>query len=580
LKTEGSSLSWSGAAFRAPHIFRLGWEIILELTRRLGAIEGAGEQTDWAGWYHSRFGKEPNYSELLDALASSPGERRSILHKFIEPTAEDLEQGRKVPTRAHRAIAKLIRDGHIRVVITTNFDRLLENALRDEGVEPTVIKSEDDIKGAVPLIHTRCLILKVHGDYLDTRIRNTEKELTAYTKALNAILDRIMDEHGLIVCGWSADWDKALRAAIIRAPNRRYPFFWAARGDPSAIAKDLIKSRNGRVIPIKDADNFFESLQAKVEIQAALQRANPASMELLVAATKKYLSRSEYRIQLHDLIMDEVRRLQEHMTETCLGTQGNWSTEEFRHRVARYDAIAEPLIRVFAEIGRWGDGTELPLAMDILRVLGAKRILGGLNHWINLRTYPAMLLLYAFGIGAVTGARYKALFQWLTAPVDQENRSEAIPAVQCLFSLAWNPDGTQRQTWQNLEGFSRRKTPLSDHLHDLFQALLGDYALNKEDFELLFERFEIMASLAHTTSSSSKESLARQLAVNDPSSFEYVPYGRSGWHEQTRDAILAECRRPNVRRQLLEGGFANGDEQFLELSLKHLSRAMSHMRWL
>jgi hypothetical protein len=129
----------------------------------------------------------------------------------------------------------LVAAGHVRVIITTNFDRLIENALRENGVEPTVITSDDALKGAVPLIHSRCYVVKIHGDYLDTRIRNTDSELGAYTPELDTLLDRIIDEHGLIVCGWSGDWDPALRAAITRAPNRRYPMFWASRGQMGAI---------------------------------------------------------------------------------------------------------------------------------------------------------------------------------------------------------------------------------------------------------------------------------------------------------------------------------------------------------
>src|SRR3954454_18949095 len=110
-----------------------GWEITLDLVRRLGRLEGAEEQTDWAAWYRQTKGGEPNYSGLLDRLSSTPDERRSILHSYIEPTPEDIEEGRKTPTKAHRAIARLVRDRFIRVIITTNFDRLIENALRDEG---------------------------------------------------------------------------------------------------------------------------------------------------------------------------------------------------------------------------------------------------------------------------------------------------------------------------------------------------------------------------------------------------------------------------------------------------------------
>ena len=44
---------------------------------------------------------------------------------------------------------------------------------------------------------------------------------------MNRLLDQVFDEYGLIVCGGSADWDKA-RAAIERCPNRRDTTYWSA----------------------------------------------------------------------------------------------------------------------------------------------------------------------------------------------------------------------------------------------------------------------------------------------------------------------------------------------------------------
>ncbi|MGL3214044.1 SIR2 family protein [Bradyrhizobium sp. BR 1433] len=257
-----------------------GWEITLDLVRRVAALEGVTDQQDWAAWYRSTHQVDPGYSDLLDQLAATPDERRSILHSYIEPTAEDLEAGKKIPTQAHRAIARLVQAGYVKVILTTNFDRLMEGALRDVGVEPTVIASEDALKGAVPLIHSRCYVVKLHGDYLDTRILNTETELSKYTSAMNKLLDRIIDEHGLIVSGWSADWDPALRAALTRAPTRRYPMYWAARGEPSKIATDLISQRAGRIIRIDSADTFFESLERLVSSQAENQTAKPAERQI------------------------------------------------------------------------------------------------------------------------------------------------------------------------------------------------------------------------------------------------------------------------------------------------------------
>src|ERR1700730_7688072 len=286
-----------------------GWEITLDLIRRIAALEGVTDGADWLAWYRQRTGREPNYSEVLDELTALPDERRAILHSYIEPTVDDIREGRKIPTKAHHAIAWLVREAFIPVIITTNFDRRLENALREAGVEPTIIRSDDDLRGAIPLIHSRCFVVKLHGDYLDTRIKNTDEELGAYSAPMDSLLDRIFDDHGLIVCGWSGDWDHALRSAITRSPNRRFPTFWASRGAMSAGADDLIRHRSAKVIPITDADSFFSSLQEMVAAQTEIQRPNPRSTELLVARAKRYLGNSELRIQLNDMLAEECRTL-------------------------------------------------------------------------------------------------------------------------------------------------------------------------------------------------------------------------------------------------------------------------------
>lgn len=186
-----------------------GWEIILDLIRRVAEANRVDDEQDWAKWYAETEGKEPDYSDLLAKLAVTQSERRAILHDYIEPNNTDKDEGRKVPTDARKAIAKLVLSGHIRIIITTNFDRLIENALRDEGIEPTIVHSIDALKGAESLAHTSCYILKIHGDYKDSRILNTEEELSHYPPEYRNLLDRIFDEYGLIICGWSAEWAMA-----------------------------------------------------------------------------------------------------------------------------------------------------------------------------------------------------------------------------------------------------------------------------------------------------------------------------------------------------------------------------------
>lgn len=286
-----------------------GWEITLDLIRRLARAQGVDDQSDWAAWYRKQTGQEPDYSMLLEELASSAEERRSILQSYIEPTEEDREQGRKLPTKAHYSIAELVRGGYIRVILTTNFDRLMENALRERGIEPTVVASVDALGGAEPISHSACYVLKLHDDYKDARILNTEAELGKYPAPYDALLDRVIDEYGLIVCGWSGEWDLALRSALLRAPNRRYPIFWAVHGNLGSGAEELVNQRGARVIPITDADGFFSGLEQRIETLAQTHRQNPLSIELLANSTKRLLTKPEPRIQLDELVAQETVRV-------------------------------------------------------------------------------------------------------------------------------------------------------------------------------------------------------------------------------------------------------------------------------
>src|SRR3954470_14235160 len=63
-----------------------GWEITLDLIRELAKLRGVEGHPDWSAWYRDEFNKEPSYSEILDGLGSTPSERRSILHRYIEAT--------------------------------------------------------------------------------------------------------------------------------------------------------------------------------------------------------------------------------------------------------------------------------------------------------------------------------------------------------------------------------------------------------------------------------------------------------------------------------------------------------------
>jgi hypothetical protein len=542
-----------------------------------GLAQGIPEQPDWANWYFKEVGTEPNYSSLLEALASSQEERRSILHSYIEPSAQDREEGRRLPTAAHRAIADLVASGFVRVIVTTNFDRLLENALRERGVEATIVSSVDALAGAEPIAHSTCYLLKLHGDYKDARILNTDQELANYPPQYESLLDRIFDEYGLIVCGWSGEWDHALRSAFLRAPNRRYPVYWTARGNlAAASAQKLVDHRRARVIPIESADEFFVRLRERVETLLQSGQQNPASITLLINAVKRYLAKPECRIQLHDLFEQETKTLLQRLDSDEFSPNAPWSIDTLRSRRDRYEAMTESIARMAGVVGRWGDGNELAYMLDILRGLHrhAQKQNAGLTHYIHMRLYPAVLVFVAYGLGLARAERWQALHQLFSANIDIEYRAESVRALEVFFPHCWS--GGERDIWNQFEKQNLR-TPFSDHLHRLFAEWASSFATLTPDFELLFERFEMLGALAYLDSST-KENI-QQTLVNRQE-FLWTPLGRSLWHERNRVRILAEILKEPVKSQLVGAGFAGGNGELLNLYVESYNRMCSRVRWM
>lgn len=102
-----------------------GWEVTLDLIRKIAVAQAADCGVDPSLWYRNTFGEEPDYSRILHLLGRTGEERSQLLRGYFEPTDQEREEGFKQPTKAHRAIARLVADGYVKVILTTNFDRLL-----------------------------------------------------------------------------------------------------------------------------------------------------------------------------------------------------------------------------------------------------------------------------------------------------------------------------------------------------------------------------------------------------------------------------------------------------------------------
>lgn len=546
-----------------------GWEIVLELVRKVARLESADCEPDPAAWYVERFKKQPDYGELLDAVAKTPDERQALLRGYFEPTDEERDDGAKMPTKAHRAIAKLVRGGYVRLIVTTNFDRLTERALEDEGIAPIVVSGPDQLGGLPPFAHLGCCVVKVHGDYLDTRIRNTPTELETYAPEMNRFLDRVFDEFGLVACGWSADWDTALRACIERAPSRRYSMYWAARGTVGTSAQKLLTLRAGYPIPISGADEFFEELQSKIESIEEFNAPHPLSAAVAVASVKRFLSDSAHRIRLSDLLDNLGRSLAIALRDGPFADVGSpVSRESVTQRVKTYDSMTSTLVSVAVACGRWGDADATRQLRRVLdRIYAARQQNGGLSVWVNYQCYPSALIGYAVMLGASLGDNLDAVSKMFENEVRGINQGTPLAQLLPPFSFLEDPEGWGRL----LEGMDRRRAPVNNWLEEtLFNSIGAEFA-SRSEFEEHFDWVEIVLALACRQSRASSQ-------LGD-----WFPPGAFGYRRTGRE--LATARINNSLGELggrspyvLSGLFGATAEE-CRVAVLMLNESIPQLRW-
>lgn len=517
-----------------------GWGVVTALVRRVAAVEDPASIEDAARdpekWWHDHHGDPLGYSSLLEALAPTPATRQGLLADFFEPSEEEREQGIKTPSRGHLAIAELVKRGSVKVIVTTNFDRLMEQALDAVGIAPQVIARPEAVNGMKPLAHAPATVIKVHGDYLDLGSRNTPAELDQYPEEWVTLLARVFDEYGLIVSGWSAEWDTALIRLIESTPNRRYPLYWDARSGKGVNAQKLIAARSGQIVPAAGADEMFNELSSALEALDRLAEP-PLTTAMAVARLKRYLPDPVRRIDLHDLVMEVTDKVVEGVKDQPLsidGLNGAVLQEVLEAHWARSRQLCALLVA-----GVWHDldGAHDRLWMDVLERLldaGTTRRLGVPIQQVleQARLYSALLVHTAVGVAATRRGRDPLLIKLaaeVMGTVDIGTRLR-LPACQVI-----HPYRVLDTDWVNALPRWNGGTwtyPLSHLIKADTRTIFEELIPEDSDYADTFHGYEYRMSLLQENTNTTHSGAYRAMPG------EYV--GEQGWSWDDRSTPLAE----------------------------------------
>jgi hypothetical protein len=535
---------------------KTGWGIVQDLVGKVAAAhdphdpdvaQSAAEDPE--GWWREKFGETLSYSGLLAAVAPTSAARQAQLAGYFDPDKDDEEGNGKLPTAAHRAIAQLVKRGSIRVILTTNFDRLMEHALQEVGISPQVVHRPDQATAMKPLAHSTVTIIKLHGDYADLDQRNTVDELGTYPEAQQRLLDRILDEYGLIVCGWSADWDKALVHAVEGTRSRRYPMFWSQYGALGSAAQGLTAQHSAAIVQGMTADELFTDLLRRLEALDHMSRP-PISRDMAVVRLKRSLLDPVRRIEVFDLVDQAVTEIVGNSTFERRPLSG----VNYRDRIGEYRADSDTLLHLLASGAFHDDGSNDGVWLRARDRLARIRnsFSGSFNDALEaMRHYPALLATWTMGVSFVLA-----------------RREENIAGL--LTQSAWTPVFGDREPEKPALYLSPSSVLSHELLNEIFKADTGTAYKYPQSRLLRQDTREALRSIepddsAYAFACNRFEFLASMMALDLGSGFRAYPWVgefllESSWGYGNGLATAIE-QELTPAWPLLQGGAFEGDLQ-------------------
>ena len=178
---------------------------------------------------------------------------------------EDKMQG-KDPSFGYSILAYLLSMTQHKVVITTNFDNLVADALSIHSTTFPIVVGHDALASYAQVDLRRPLIAKVHGG-LGFAMKSSPEDLQALSATWQKSLHRIFERYSPIIIGYDGN-DGSLMSFLEEMKDGIIDgFYWCFHcptGDITSSScavpqrvKDLVEKKHGRLVPIPGFDELM-----------------------------------------------------------------------------------------------------------------------------------------------------------------------------------------------------------------------------------------------------------------------------------------------------------------------------------
>lgn len=540
---------------------KTGYEILIDLIQQLRTGSTSNSELGDEEWFASTYSLEPTYSNVLERISASPETRIGLLSEYFtrspSPDGGDPQQ----PRDTHLAVADLMHAGIIKICVTTNFDRLIERALNLRGIEPTVIATAEQFRSHRPLHAESHCVIKLNGDFTDPNFLNTLDELSHYPPEVATLLGKVLNDYGLIVCGWSANWDVALRNTIISNGTPPFGSYWINPSEPDDEARSVIEALGANVIKAT-SDQFFGGLVE--HLRGSVAAANVASLRASSVFSEFARLASTHDWQLDRKFSEEIRRTR------ALVDSSDWdfastSIEYGQALLNQLDSDTIDAASAVTAIAAIGDAAAFGTVLPFLKEMALRPTrTGRVSRLIeDLQQYPASKLMYAAGVALVLKNRFSELRSLLTLEIGSPYRSDTHPISDELVAAAV----------LSVELFSTSKgLPQSEHVYqELKHIFTREIGCADAAYTEAFDEFEYLLFL-----NSADAGLRRKYGYQ--ATLGRVQYGPRpsipSAHERSLESITSR------QHPYLDAGFFGGDFDRMLVALYEYAQRLSSMPYM
>lgn len=184
--------------------------------------------------------------------------------RYIESIVEGKE-----PSFGYVVLANLIASNYVNTVITTNFDDLVYSACTGyTGIRP-IVYAYGVLASEMRITAERPKILKLHGDYLYSALKNTDSEIAAQDPNMSRQLTQVLSEYGLVVIGYGGGDESIMR--ILNTISDKNDLYWCLMPgeQPSEAVSKLLTDKRGFAVEITGFDEMMSQVREIVGVDVS-----------------------------------------------------------------------------------------------------------------------------------------------------------------------------------------------------------------------------------------------------------------------------------------------------------------------